>query len=447
MPALIMKRKFDDDIFGNEVDTKSMKSMKISHSEVDELEQAAVMNSFYNDPHHDADPEPPLAGQGTGITEAAGLHAVLGGTSIDLLKDVISEAVVSPADSTSDNDGSISQLNAVNNVDEGFADQDANYSLHDICTVNDNEGSWGLNQGCSLLDIYNPDDAFPFLLDVPIDLLASYSALCDEFVPFDALIDMTGRCGVFPLNESTAEASIGNETCSSMGNVSDNNSAGECFSSSEVLEWLNPYVDEEDLPNLIDYSELSSDAACVSKEQGTKKVTLVLDLDETLVHSTMEHCSDADFTFPVFFDMKEHVVYVRKRPHLHIFLQKMAEMFDVVIFTASQSVYADQLLDRLDPEKTLFCKRFFRESCVFTESGYTKDLTVVGVDLAKVVIIDNTPQVFQLQVNNGIPIQSWYNDPSDEGLPQLIPFLERLAVADDVRPIISKKFGDTKDNC
>lgn len=107
----------------------------------------------------------------------------------------------------------------------------------------------------------------------------------------------------------------------------------------------------------------------------------------------MEHCDDADFTFPVFFDMKEHVVYVRKRPHLHIFLQKMAEMFDVVIFTASQSVYADQLLDMLDPEKTLFSKRFFRESCVFTESGYTKDLTVIGVDLAKVAIIDNTPQV------------------------------------------------------
>jgi Dullard-like phosphatase family protein len=107
----------------------------------------------------------------------------------------------------------------------------------------------------------------------------------------------------------------------------------------------------------------------------------------------MEQCDDADFSFLVFFDMKEHMVYVRKRPHLHMFLEKMSEIFDVVIFTASQSVYADQLLDRLDPEKKLFSRRFFRESCVFTESGYTKDLTVIGVDLAKVAIIDNTPQV------------------------------------------------------
>jgi TFIIF-interacting CTD phosphatase-like protein len=45
-------------------------------------------------------------------------------------------------------------------------------------------------------------------------------------------------------------------------------------------------------------------------------------------------------------------------------------------------------------------------------------------------------------VNNGIPIESWYKNPLDEGLPQLIPFLQTLAVADDVRPIIAKKYGN-----
>jgi CTD small phosphatase-like protein 2 len=107
----------------------------------------------------------------------------------------------------------------------------------------------------------------------------------------------------------------------------------------------------------------------------------------------LEHCDDADFTFSVFFDMKEHMVYVKKRPHVHMFLEKMAEMFEVVVFTASQSVYADQLLDMLDPEKELLTKRYFRESCIFTDRSYTKDLTVIGADLAKVAIIDNTPEV------------------------------------------------------
>lgn len=114
---------------------------------------------------------------------------------------------------------------------------------------------------------------------------------------------------------------------------------------------------------------------------------------ETLVHSTLEHCDDADFTFTVFFNMKEHTVYVKKRPHLQTFLERAADMFNVVIFTASQSIYAEQLLDILDPYQKLISHRLYRESCTFCDGTYTKDLTVLGVDLAKVAIIDNSPQV------------------------------------------------------
>ncbi|CAI0452175.1 unnamed protein product [Linum tenue] len=176
--------------------------------------------------------------------------------------------------------------------------------------------------------------------------------------------------------------------------------------------------------------------------QRRKSITLVLDLDETLVHSTLEHCVDADFTFTVFFNMKEHTVFVKKRPHLHTFLETVAEMFEIVVFTASQSIYAEQLLDILDAEKKLISRRIYRESCIFSDGTYTKDLTVLGVDLAKIAIIDNSPQVFRLQVNNGIPIKSWFSDSSDRALLSLLPFLETLADADDVRPIIARRFGN-----
>lgn len=60
--------------------------------------------------------------------------------------------------------------------------------------------------------------------------------------------------------------------------------------------------------------------------------------------------------------------------------------------------------------------------------------------------VNNDPlswfQVFRLQVNNGIPIKSWFDDPSDSALISLLPFLETLADADDVRPIIAKRFGN-----
>lgn len=68
-------------------------------------------------------------------------------------------------------------------------------------------------------------------------------------------------------------------------------------------------------------------------------------------------------------------------------------MFEVVIFTASQSIYAEQLLDILDPEGNIISRRVYRESCIFSDGSYTKDLTVLGLDLAKVAIVDNSPQV------------------------------------------------------
>ncbi|CAB78816.1 putative protein [Arabidopsis thaliana] len=100
------------------------------------------------------------------------------------------------------------------------------------------------------------------------------------------------------------------------------------------------------------------------------------------------------------------------------------------------------LLDILDPDGKFVSQRFYRDSCILSDGIYTKDLTVLGLDLAKVAIVDNCPQVYRLQINNGIPIKSWYDDPTDDGLITLLPFLETLADANDVRPVIAKRFGN-----
>ncbi|KAK6946585.1 FCP1 homology domain [Dillenia turbinata] len=163
---------------------------------------------------------------------------------------------------------------------------------------------------------------------------------------------------------------------------------------------------------------------------------------KTLIHSTMDQCDDAAFTFRVLVGMKEITVYVRQRPFLMTFLKRVAEMFEIVVFTASQRVYAEKLLNVLDPERKFISYSFYRDSCTFSDGIYTKDLTILGVDLAKVAIVDNSPQVFRFHVDNGIPIKSWFDDPSDCELMSLIPFLETLVEADDVRPIIAKRFGN-----
>lgn len=221
-----------------------------------------------------------------------------------------------------------------------------------------------------------------------------------------------------------------------------------CDQESDVKNYLNKEEDFDPqsfikiLPELSEVESNDHPLLFPKQSPRRKSVTLVLDLDETLVHATLVHSDDADFTFTIFFNMKEYTVYVKQRPFLHTFLERVSEMFEVVIFTASQSVYAKQLLDILDPDERFISRRLYRESCLFSNGNYTKDLTVLGVDLAKVVIIDNLPQAFQLQVNNGIPIKSWFNDPLDCALISLLPFLETLADADDVRPIIAKRYGN-----
>jgi TFIIF-interacting CTD phosphatase-like protein len=83
------------------------------------------------------------------------------------------------------------------------------------------------------------------------------------------------------------------------------------------------------------------------------KITLVLDLDETLVHCTVEQVVDADFLFDVVFHGVEYSVHVKLRPYLSKFLDAICGQYEVIVFTASQKVYADQLLDRIDPGKSM----------------------------------------------------------------------------------------------
>jgi len=82
----------------------------------------------------------------------------------------------------------------------------------------------------------------------------------------------------------------------------------------------------------------------------------------------------------------------------------------------------------------------FRESCLPVEGNYLKDLNVLGRDLSAAVLVDNSPHAFGYQVDNGIPIESWFDDPHDTELLKLEQFLGTLKGARDVRPIVRAKF-------
>ncbi|RHY86309.1 hypothetical protein DYB37_010056 [Aphanomyces astaci] len=142
------------------------------------------------------------------------------------------------------------------------------------------------------------------------------------------------------------------------------------------------------------------------------------------------------------------------------FLSQVSEWFEVVVFTASQRVYAETLLDLVDPyhqfisysksflgsfltnkcDVCTYRHRLYRDHCLPVDGNYLKDLNVLGRDLAHVLLIDNSPHAFGYQVTNGVPIESWFTDESDSELLKLLPFLESLLHVDDVRPILAKQF-------
>lgn len=170
----------------------------------------------------------------------------------------------------------------------------------------------------------------------------------------------------------------------------------------------------------------------------SKRKTLILDLDETLVHSAFKpFYFTADIVLNMTFEAKPQTIYVLKRPYVDEFLEKMSKIYELVIFTASIPEYANPLLDQLDKRRRI-SHRLFREHCTASNSFFIKDLKKVGRDLKNTIIIDNNPVSYVLNKDNGIPILTWHSCKTDNELIKLIPLLEYLAKVDDVREAIKK---------
>ncbi|CAG8419107.1 unnamed protein product [Penicillium salamii] len=189
--------------------------------------------------------------------------------------------------------------------------------------------------------------------------------------------------------------------------------------------------------------------------------TLVLDLDETLIHSLAKggrmssgHMVEVKLSMPTTTALSpggpqttlgpQHPIlyYVHKRPHCDEFLRKISKWYKLVIFTASVQEYADPVIDWLEQERKYFAGRLYRQHCTFRNGAYIKDLSSVEPDLSKVMILDNSPMSYIFHEDNAIPIEGWINDPTDNGLIHLIPMFEALQYVTDVRAFLALRRGE-----
>ncbi|KAJ8984993.1 hypothetical protein NQ317_016904, partial [Molorchus minor] len=160
-----------------------------------------------------------------------------------------------------------------------------------------------------------------------------------------------------------------------------------------------------------------------------KRKVLVLDLDETLIHShhdgvvrqTVRPGTPPDFVLKVVID--RHPV---------------SQWYELVVFTASMEIYGAAVADKLDAGRGILQRRFYRQHCTPDLGSYTKDLSAICNDLSSVFILDNSPGAYRAYPDNAIPIKSWFSDPTDIALLNLLPVLDALRFTADVRSVLSR---------
>jgi RNA polymerase II subunit A small phosphatase-like protein len=170
-------------------------------------------------------------------------------------------------------------------------------------------------------------------------------------------------------------------------------------------------------------------------QEFSHKKTLILDLDETLVHSSFTPFEKNDIILEVDFEGVIYKIYVLVRPFAKEFLNNVSKYFEVVIFTASIPKYASPLLNILDNEKTIK-HRLYREECTFINGLYIKDLKRLNRPMKDLIMVDNSPLAYAFNSENGLPIKTWYDDRNDTELKKILPLLIFLSNVKDVRRYI-----------
>ena len=148
-----------------------------------------------------------------------------------------------------------------------------------------------------------------------------------------------------------------------------------------------------------------------------KKFTLVLDLDETLI------------SFKIIDNIKNiNKGILRFRPGIYEFLFSVKMNYELIIFTSAKKEYADPLIDAIEKKMKYFDFRLYRDHTIIWEDEFVKDIGRLGRPMNKLIIVDNLPQNFKLQKENGIRIKPfWGEDVYDNVLHELGIILNKIA--------------------
>jgi len=179
--------------------------------------------------------------------------------------------------------------------------------------------------------------------------------------------------------------------------------------------------------NFILENHVSNTSPYLPEKESDKLYTLVLDLDETLIHYFVTPNGGTFFV----------------RPGAHEFLRELSKHYEIVIFTAGTKEYADDILNLIEKDNKYFAYRLYRSHTAIVDDYTLKDLNDLGRDVTKTIIIDNIGNNFRNLPNNGIECKTWENEIFDRQLYDIMKIL-KFIVDNNVQDVtdILKKVND-----
>ena len=169
------------------------------------------------------------------------------------------------------------------------------------------------------------------------------------------------------------------------------------------------------------------------KTPNKKKYTLVLDLDETLINIEFK-------------DNSSNKCILHLRPGLFWFLSKVKPFYELITFTSASKEYAQPIINEIELKNKYFDYNFFREHSVISGNDFVKDISRIGRDMKKIIIVDNMEQNFRLNKQNGIKIKPFYGDKNDKILYELSKILVMIAMQgyDDLTKALQQYANEIK---
>lgn len=162
------------------------------------------------------------------------------------------------------------------------------------------------------------------------------------------------------------------------------------------------------------------------------KPTIVIDLDDTIVHVTPLQPRDLDNNQFFTITVKKRRLFVQMRPYLHHFLEKISKIFDIYFYTASDPEYANPIIEKIMPNiKKNHC--FYRNSCLNVYGYYVKDLNVIRRPLKQILLIDDSAGSALKNPKNLVKIKPWNGEKDDKVLKDLLSILEGISLETDLR--------------